>query len=43
MMYDSSGGVRTAFELCQMSILAQAGSNLPEGQRTGRNKTSHGR
>ena len=42
MMYEFTTGVKTAFELCQMSLLAPLGSTAPEGQRIGQAKTSHG-
>lgn len=43
VMYEFTTGVKTAFELCQMSLLASIGSTSPEGQRIGHTKTSHGR
>lgn len=43
VMYEFTRGVKTAFELCQMSLLAPIGSSGPEGQRIGHAKTSHGR
>lgn len=42
-IYEFTTGVKTAFELCQMSLLAPIGSNSPEGQRIGHAKTAHGR
>lgn len=43
VIYEFTAGVKTAFELCQMSLLAPIGSIGPEGQRIGHTKTSHGR
>lgn len=43
VMYEFTTGVKTAFELCQMSLLAPIGSIGPEGQSIGHAKTSHGR
>lgn len=43
VMYEFSAGVKRAFELCQMSLMAPIGSFGPEGQRIGHAKTSQGR
>lgn len=43
VIYEFTSGVKTVFELRQMSLLAPVGSTGPEGQRIGHTKTSHGR